>query len=144
MSHEQLRHWAGKEYKPYDLLFGSNKTSHCLRTSSGAMGRLKKKKESGDFNNWDNPYDYFSWVVYLLVWCSHLRNVHKECLVCVMGHSWLDCYYLGLSIMWFSFYDICFGGLIIHWFLTTFFFSYYIYLFNKQSKLYCFCLIPLI
>lgn len=44
MSHEQLRHWAGKEYKPYDLLFGSNKTSHCLRTSSGAMGRLKKGK----------------------------------------------------------------------------------------------------
>ena len=52
MSHEHLRHWAGKEYKPYDLLFGSNKTSYCLRTSSGAMGRLKKKKEeSGDFNN---------------------------------------------------------------------------------------------
>ena len=46
MSHEQLRHWAGKEYKPYDLLFGSNKTSYCLRTSSGAMGRLKKKRKN--------------------------------------------------------------------------------------------------
>ena len=47
ISHEHLRSWVGQEYKPYDLLFGSDRIS-CL-TSSGEIG-LEKKEESGDFN----------------------------------------------------------------------------------------------
>ena len=47
ISHEHLRSWVGQEYKPYDLLFRSDRIS-CL-TSSGEIG-LEKKEESGDFN----------------------------------------------------------------------------------------------
>ena len=39
-SHKHLRSWVGQEYKPYDLLFGSDRIS-CLM-SSGVVG-LKKK-----------------------------------------------------------------------------------------------------
>ena len=45
--HERLRNCVGQEYKPYDLLFGSDRIS-CL-TSSGEIG-LEKKEESGYFN----------------------------------------------------------------------------------------------
>ena len=47
ISHEHSRSWVGKEYKPYDFLFGSDRIS-CL-TSSEEIG-LKKKEESSDFN----------------------------------------------------------------------------------------------
>ena len=45
--HERLRNCVGQEYKPYDLLFGSDRIS-CF-SSSGEIG-LEKKEESGDFN----------------------------------------------------------------------------------------------
>ena len=46
ISHEHLRSWVGQEYKPYDLLFGSDRISCLTKKKIG----LEKKEESGDFN----------------------------------------------------------------------------------------------
>ena len=70
--HERLRNCVGQEYKPYDLLFGSDRIS-CL-TSSGEIS-LEKRKNQAILISWDNPYDCFWWVVYSLVWYQHLQNV---------------------------------------------------------------------
>ena len=69
---KNLRSWVRQGFKPYDFfLLGSDRISFLKGRSQLILISL------------DIPYNCFSWVVYLLVWYQHLRNVQLEYLVSV-------------------------------------------------------------